>query len=227
MSTTNASVLSRPAIRDAIEAKEVLISPFDERQLGNCSYDVRLGEWYYLEQRGIPGASIINPYDPDSVKAMWGEPLKAHVNEEHPLPGIPVGTPFIRLAPGACALCHTEEFIGGIDSTITTMMHGRSSIGRNFIQIECAGWGDIGFAQRWTMEVKNLSQHRHAILVPGRRVGQIIFFRTTGDASPYHQGGFGGKYQSSDLRGKTHEQLLEEWSPNMMLPRAYLDWELS
>lgn len=221
--STNGAVLAKPAIIEAHREGRVFVSPFDERQAGNCSYDVRLGEWYYLEQQGFKHSSVINPYDPISVQQMWGQPRQAQKATSE-LPGIPEGTPFIRLPPGACALCHTDEFIGGLHNNITTMMHGRSSIGRSFIQVECAGWGDIGFAQRWTMEVKNLSEYRHAILVVGRRIAQIIFFETTAlvDGADFYR----GKYQPSDVRTKTYDELVEEWTPEMMLPKAHLDWEL-
>jgi dCTP deaminase len=45
------------------------------------------------------------------------------------------------------------EFLGG-RHTVTTMMKARSSLGRNFIEVcKCAGWGDIGYINRWTMEI--------------------------------------------------------------------------
>jgi deoxycytidine triphosphate deaminase len=223
MSTTNAAVLAKPAIMEAQREGKILISPFDERQVGNCSYDVRLGEFYYPEQQGL-SHSILNPYDPVSVKQMWGRAHQA-VTDANGLPGIPPGTKFIRIPPGGCILAHTEEFIGSVDNTVTTMMQGRSTIGRSFIQVECAGWGDIGFAQRWTMEIKNQSQHRHAVLVCGRRIAQIVFMNTTGiePGDHYYER---GKYQTSNLKGLTHEELLETWDPEMMLPKAHLDWEL-
>lgn len=224
MSTTNAAVLAKPAILHAISEGKILVSPFDERQVGNCSYDVRLGEFYYPEQQGF-SHSLINPYDPTSVTQMWGRAHRASVDEQG-IPGIPPGTKFIRIPPGGNILAHTEEFIGSVDSNLTTMMMGRSSIGRSFIQIECAGWGDIGFAQRWTLEITNLSKHRHAVLVCGRRIGQIVFLRTTGiedDGDRYFNR---GKYQTSDLKGLSHEELLETWDPSMMLPKAYDDWDV-
>lgn len=59
------------------------------------------------------------------------------------------------------------------------MMKARSSIGRNFIEVcKCAGWGDVGYINRWTMEITNNSSHYAIPLVVGRRIGQIIFFET-------------------------------------------------
>jgi dCTP deaminase-like len=54
-------------------------------------------------------------------------------------------------------------------------------LGRNFIEVcKCAGWGDIGYTNRWTMEITNNSRHYSIPLVVGRRVAQIIFFESEG-----------------------------------------------
>jgi len=218
------TVLAKPAILEAHQKGEIFISPFDERQVNNCSYDVRLGEFFYLEQPTAKGLGVLNPYDRASVEAMWGQHWQAPESPDDAI-GVPKGTRFMRIPPGGIALCHTEEFIGGVDNTITTMIKARSSVGRSFVQIAaCAGWGDIGYAQRWTLEIKNNSQHRTVILIPGRRIGQIVFMRTTGisEQDLYFQQ---GKYQHSDVRGKTHAELVAAWKPEMMLPKKYLDRE--
>src|SRR4029077_284391 len=106
----------------------------------------------------------------------------------------------ILIEPGETILAHTEEFIGG-RNCITTDMKARSSIGRNFIEVcKCAGWGDVGYTNRWTMEITNISTHYYIPLVVGRRIAQIVFFET-GEilASDYARG---GKYQSDDSISK-------------------------
>ena len=58
-------------------------------------------------------------------------------------------------------------------------MRARSSIDRIGIGMcKCAGWGDIDYINRWTMEVTNWS----SAIIPlpvGLRVAQIIFHATT------------------------------------------------
>ena len=84
----------------------------------------------------------------------------------------------ILLEPGETILAHTNEFIGG-KGEVTTMMKARSSVGRNFIEVcKCAGWGDVGYVNRWAMEITNNSRHYTIPLVVGRRVAQIVFFET-------------------------------------------------
>ena len=125
----------------------------------------------------------------------------------------------ILLRPGETILAHTQEFIGGRD-TVTTMMKARSSLGRTFIEVcKCAGWGDVGYVNRWAMEITNNSNNYIVPLVVGRRIAQIVFFET----GPILSGDYAkkGKYQSeTDMR-----KLKKLWKPEMILPRLYRDRE--
>lgn len=170
--------------------------------------------------------SILNPYDERSVRAMWGKPQQAKPLG-FPLPGIPDGTPVIVIPPGGVFLGHTHEFIGSLSGEITFMVKARSSIGRNRVRIAaCAGWGDQGYANRIALELANESQYRHVVLVPGRRVGQIVFIPTT--PLPAEEMYFtDGKYQSGSRAGKGFEELLAGWSPEEMLPKMHLDYEVA
>lgn len=229
------TVLAKPAIRAAREAGSILIEPFCEANLKNCSYDVSLGEWYWKEtpcrstgfRLDRPGdhGFILNPYDRESVEQMWGpEPLKAEPLNSG-LPGIPAGSLVIQLHPGQNILAHTQEFIGGCDSTITTMVKARSSVGRSQVTIcRCAGWGDVGYSNRFTLEISNHG-NRIVLLVVGRTIGQVVFFQTTGlepgSADSYF---VGGKYQDRDLKGLSYDELLVSWKPTDMLPKMYKDY---
>ena len=102
-------------------------------------------------------------------------------------------------------------------------MYARSSMGRNFIEVcKDAGWGDVGYFNRWTMEVTNNSRYFIVPLVVGRRVGQMVFYEVeTVKADPDYVGE-GGKYQhSQDL-----EELKRSWSPHQMIPQMHKDWEV-
>ncbi|MEK9184854.1 MAG: hypothetical protein AAB866_01665, partial [Patescibacteria group bacterium] len=134
--------------------------------------------------------------------------------------GISPEDKIILIEPGETILAHTNEFIGG-KNHITTMMKARSSLGRNFIEIcKCAGWGDVGYVNRWTMEITNNSRHYAIPLVVGRRVAQIIFFETgeilSGDYTKT------GKYQTHQNMAK----MKKEWKPESMLPKLYTDRDI-
>jgi dCTP deaminase len=101
------------------------------------------------------------------------------------------------------------------------MMKARSSLGRNFIEIcKCAGWGDVGYINRWTMEITNNSRHYAIPLRVGMRIAQLIFFET----GPILNNDYTrtGKYQSS----QSVAELKKSWKPEMMLPKLYNDREI-
>jgi len=101
------------------------------------------------------------------------------------------------------------------------MMKARSSLGRNFIEVcKCAGWGDVGYVNRWTMEITNNSRNYLIPLVVGRRIAQIIFFETGPILGADYTSN--GKYQSSQNITK----LRKEWKPEMMLPRLWADKDI-
>jgi len=102
------------------------------------------------------------------------------------------------------------------------MMKARSSLGRSFIEIcKCAGWGDVGYVNRWTMEITNNSGRYHIPLVVGRRIAQIVFFETGAILSSDYP--VSGKYQSSEYI----EEIRRSWNPEMMQPRLYKDREIA
>jgi dCTP deaminase len=150
-------LLSDKRILEEREQGNIVIEPFDLRQLGTNSYDCRLGEWYFQPTKYL---DVIDFTDEEEARAFWGEPLKAE------------GTIIVK--PGTTILAHTLETIGGRNG-ITTQMHARSSIGRSGLSVcKCAGVGDVGYIARWTMEISNHTTC--AIVLPvGIRVCQIKF----------------------------------------------------
>ncbi|TSC64806.1 MAG: hypothetical protein G01um101491_157, partial [Parcubacteria group bacterium Gr01-1014_91] len=134
--------------------------------------------------------------------------------------GIKPSDKVILLQPSETILAHTNEFIGGRDS-VTTMMKARSSMGRNFIEVcKCAGWGDVGYVNRWTMEITNNSKNYIIPLVVGRRIAQIVFFETGPILK--HDYANSGKYQTStDVK-----KLKKSWNPQSMLPRLWADRDI-
>tara|TARA_B100000745_G_scaffold260880_1_gene184597 strand:- start:9585 stop:10256 length:672 start_codon:yes stop_codon:yes gene_type:complete len=218
--------LSDKSILQEKEEGNIIIDPFDRKNLNTSSYDVTLGEYYFREGEPERFLGFYNPWCEADVRAVWGEPLQAQpafklLDEAHlGETGIAPRDKVIIIKPGETILAHTEEFIGGRNH-ITTMMKARSSLGRNFIEVcKCAGWGDVGFFNRWTMEITNNSRHRAIPLIVGRRIAQIVFFET-GDVLDVQYSG-DGKYQTST----EIEELKRSWNPNAMLPKLFKDREI-
>jgi len=219
--------LSDKRILEEIKKGNVVIQPFERENLATSSYDVTLGEWYYREQPPSEHKKVFNLYSKNDTEKVWGTtPQKAKTAKESfpnfnfSYDGIRPDDKVILLEPGETILAHTQEFIGG-RNTVTTMMKARSSLGRNFINVcKCAGWGDVGYINRWTMEIQNSSQHYIIPLVVGRRIAQIIFYETGPIvAKDYTKT---GKYQTTTDVSK----LKKEWRPDMMLPKLWNDRDI-
>jgi dCTP deaminase len=222
------SLLSDKAILQHIQRGSIVIEPFHDQNLCTSSYDVTLGKYYFRESSPEPGMAVYNPYSKTQVERIWGKPLKAERAGEWTkrtgtkLENIKSSDQIIWISPGETILGHTIEWIGGKD-TVTTMMKARSSMGRNFIEVcKCAGWGDVGYINRWTMEITNNSRYYSIPLVVGRRIAQIIFFNTDGTIEKKDYT-INGKYQST----MNLEQLKSQWNPLSCLPKMYQDREIN
>lgn len=219
--------LSDTKILAAMKEGSIVIEPFVRKNLATSSYDVTLGEYYFTEQPPGHFENVFNIYDKAHVDRVWGTKArkakkakevfaKYHIEWK----GIHPDEQVILLAPGETILAHTNEFIGGRNH-VTTMMKARSSLGRSFISVcKCAGWGDVGYTNRWTMEITNSSNRYYIPLVVGRRIAQIVFFET----GPIHTSDYAveGKYQSAG----SIATLKKAWKPEMMLPRLFVDRDI-
>lgn len=221
--------LSDKRILEEKKKGNIVIDPFKRENLATSSYDVSLGEWYFRENRPKHIYSVYNIYDKRHTDHVWGtKPLRAKKAKEvfkdvkFNFVGISPEDKVILIEPGETILAHTQEFIGG-RHRITTDMKARSSIGRNFIEVcKCAGWGDVGYTNRWTMEITNISKYYSIPLVVGRRIAQIIFFET---------GEILGKDYTQIKTSKYHTEsnvskMKKQWKPEMMLPKLYKDRDI-
>ena len=221
-------LLSRDAILRLFHSGHIVIDPFDDQKLKTTSYDVTLGEWIWRE--GHPGerATLHNIYDEASTKRVWQGPYQAEAAHDvrerlgMDLVNIKPDDKIILLRPGETVLAHTQEFIGGRDKVVGKM-YARSSLGRNFVEVcKDAGWGDIGYFNRWTMEVTNNSQYFTIPLVVGRRIAQMVFYEVEPLKNVPDYVGEGGKYQQS----QEIEEVKKTWNPQMMIPQMHKDWEV-
>ncbi|MBX9717784.1 MAG: hypothetical protein K2X36_02955 [Microbacteriaceae bacterium] len=236
-------VLDCNAIVAARERGDVVIEPFNQSNLAGSSYDVTLGEFFYLEQTpeqrlatmqrlglegrvetsiGAHGYHVRQPFDKDDPEITWGPVRKAEALQSGEAISSERG---VLIPPGMSVLAHTNEFIGARGVHYTTMMKTRSSMGRSLVDITMgsSGWGDPGYFGRWTMDITITSTHTAVFLPVGARVGQIVFISLV--PGPFVSEEvqkklvYTGKYQSSqDLA-----ELQANWSPAAMLPRLHLD----
>ena len=222
------SVFSNTQILKAIKEGHIVCTPFSPKHVAHASLDVTLGHYYYRTERASDH-TIYNPFDETDVKRYFQGALEAIEHKKwcdenglKLLKGIPAHHLVIPLKPGERILAHTHEFFGILPPGAFELK-SRSSWGRNGIAV-CidAGWVDPGYINRLTLEIYNLN-HKETILLPvGERIAQAVFHQTGEVKGSYGEGrhkGFSGKYQS----GTDLAQLIKNWRPEMMLPRAYMD----
>ncbi len=217
-------LLSAPAILRHKKQGTIVIDPFNSKNLGNASYDVQLGAYYYREQQPQNGNAMFNIYNEDDTYRVWGKKnYEAELFGRANTPGISANDRVIWLAPGETILAHTEEFIGGV-GVVDTMLKARSSTARNFISVcKCAGWGDVGYVNRWTMQITNHSRYYTIPLVSGRRIAQMIFFEVEPLRAKENTGAYHTKSDSKYQSSVNLKKLKKEWKPSDMLPKMWKD----
>ena len=158
-------ILSGEEIRRQL-GKQIWIDPFEEKRLNPNSYNLRLHNELLV-------------YD------AWELDMKRE-NTAHSLVIPPEG---LRLEPGRLYLGRTKEYTR--TEGLVPMLEGRSSVGRLglFIHVT-AGFGDVGFAGYWTLEIFCVQP---LILYPDVEICQIYYHTLLGDYKPYSS----GKYQNN------------------------------
>lgn len=205
-------------IDEAIAQGAIVIDPFHTQQLGSNSYDVRLGThiWRRCLQKHIqttnPTKGIISTSQNEHSEYVveLGPQMYLNMYEQC--------DEQIYLGPNERVLAHTEEFIGGtVDKkrtyAVVAHMHAKSSTGRYGITTNlCAGFGDVGYINRWTMEIANLDPVGKFLPV-GMLIAQIEFSRVAVPRKIY--GTDHGYYQA----GADVVVVREAWRPEMLLPK--------
>ena len=146
--------------------KEIIITPFDEKRINPNSYNLSLADELLV-------------YEQDELDMKKPNPTKRIVIPEEGL----------LLEPNRLYLGRTNEFTR--TDRYVPMLEGRSSTGRLglFIHVT-AGFGDIGFAGYWTLEIFCVQPVR---IYPNVEICQIYYHDIHGEYDTYAS----GKYQNS------------------------------
>jgi dCTP deaminase len=145
--------------------KELLIEPFNDAQLNPNSYNLTLHNELMIYTQPV---------------------LDMKKKNETQTLIIPPGG--IVLEPGKLYLGRTNEYTK--TDKYVPMLEGRSSIGRLGISVHSsAGFGDVGFAGYWTLEITCAQPVR---IYPNVQICQIFYYAMEGDYTPYKS-----KYQNN------------------------------
>lgn len=138
--------------------KSIIIDPFEPRQIGPNSYNLRLH-------------SDLLVYDTQVLD----------MKKENPVKKMTISEKGFVLEPHTLYLARTIEYTKTTE--YVPMLEGRSSIGRLglFIHIT-AGFGDVGFAGYWTLEMYCIHPIR---IYAGVEICQIFYHTIEGDYDHY------------------------------------------
>lgn len=168
-------MLSGLSIKNCVNNGTIIINPFNLNQLGPNSYDLKLGD----EIRSY----VLNEYVCEHTSTHYLDSSKKNISNIIDLP-----SDGIILFPNKLYLAATMEIAGS--SHYVPCIEGRSSLARLGLQVHMtAGFGDIGFIGRWTLEMTVV----HPVKIyPNMRICQIYFEEISGDYMLYN-----GKYTNS------------------------------
>jgi len=181
-------ILSDKAILQALKKKEILIKPFNRKDLQPASYDLHMDKniMYFDKEK----TTLID------VK----EPVKDYMKTKT----LKKGESYI-LYPGDFIIANMVE-ITGVDNRHVGRLEGKSSLARLGIIIHAtAGFLDPGNKIRLTLEICNLNNLPIRIY-EGMKIAQIAFEELDQECErPYGTDGLGSKYYNN---GQVKESLM-------------------
>ncbi len=146
--------------------KDIIIEPYDPKRLNPNSYNLSL-------------CNELLVYEKDTLDMKIPNPAKKIIIPDEGL----------ILQPNKLYLGRTNEYTK--TENMVPMLEGRSSIGRLGIFIHVtAGFGDVGFAGYWTLEIFCIQPIK---IYPNVEICQIYYHDIHGDYEPYKS----GKYQNN------------------------------
>ena len=159
-------ILSGQEIFKEVESGKLVIDPFDPKRVNPNSYNLRLHDELLI----------------------YTEPV-LDMKKHHATELLKIPESGFLLEPGKLYLGRTLEYTK--TSGFVPMLEGRSSVGRLGLCIHVtAGFGDVGFAGFWTLEIQCVQPIR---IYPFVEICQIYYHTIQGEYDEYRS----GKYQNN------------------------------
>lgn len=138
--------------------KDIIIKPFDEKQLNPNSYNVKLSKELYI-------------YDDEILDVKEKPKSKKIIIPEKGL----------VLEPGKLYIGHTVEYTETYN--LVPMIDGRSSLGRlGLFTNSSAGFGDIGYKGTWSIQLTCTKPIR---IYPNMKIAQLYYEEVIGEIENY------------------------------------------
>lgn len=151
-------ILTGPKIKQEVANGNIIISPFNEKQLNPNSYDFRIGNKLLVYKNKVLDTRHQNETEEIEI------PEEGYV-----------------LQPDILYLGHTVEKVGS--NMYVPVVRGKSSTGRVglFVHIT-ADLIDIGYIGQYTLMLHGVQPVR---IYPNMRIGQVTFWKVLGDVVLY------------------------------------------
>lgn len=186
-------MLTGSKILNEVKNGNIEISDFDTKRLNPNSYNLRLDSKIKCFKEND---SEEDP-DVDAIHSLFQTIFQGSIPQVIDPKDPPVMEEYDMSESGELILYPNKLYLAStIEETFTDKyipcISGRSSIGRLGLNVHVtAGFGDIGFRGKWTLELFCIEP---IIIRPGMEICQIYFFEPSGDTSiQYH-----GKYQNQN-----------------------------
>ena len=176
-------MLSDQGIQYAMIQKRLDITPFEQKQMNPASYDVLLGNEFY----------VTRAEDIDRMRRER-ESIDPYVDNSFHFDRINITRGALVLEPGDFCLGVTKESVK-LSKFLAASVSGKSSLARLGLTVHVtAGWIDPGFEGRITLELFALVPIQ---LTPGMPIAQLCFEEVPGGAfRPY-----AGRYARAETVG--------------------------
>lgn len=169
-------IISDSTLLKLIDNNELLIEPFDPKNVQPASIDCTLGSHFLIVDK--EKNTQLDFTSPAQYKEITGSS--------------------IVIEPHSFLLATTNEYIK-LPNGLSAFVEGRSSIGRIGLFIQNAGWVDTGFEGKITLELFNASPVPIK-LDAGRRICQLVFCKMDKEAKKPYQGKYFKQNQSTGSR---------------------------
>ena len=177
-------LISDRDIRAEIDAKRIVLDPYDPAMVQPSSVDVRIDRFFRLFDNHRYAHIDPSEEQPELTRMIEVDPEEAFI-----------------LHPGEFALASTYETVT-LPDDVAARLEGKSSLGRlGLLTHSTAGFIDPGFSGHITLELSNVAT-LPIKLWPGMKIGQLCFFQLSSPAeNPYGAGSHKNRYQGQ--RGPT------------------------
>ena len=173
-------LLSDIDIKKAVEEGEIVLKPFEERRLQPASYDILLGNTFFVND--AHSSTFIDP-----VKKIYPQARKVELKDDE----------MFVLHPGVSILGYSKDFFGS--DTLLIEVNGKSSLARIGLLVHnSAALINPGHFLNVALELCNLN-NVPIILRPNMEIAQLTFARLSSHPSQHYTRI--GRYSADNIKG--------------------------